>query len=70
MNSWDLDPGKRSFNFKTNWDGGIAKDENGEEFYFMIAGGKDTKPTAENPCSTRSNAKRSFQIKRRSKSNP
>ena len=26
VNYWDLDPGKRSFNFKTNWNGGVAKD--------------------------------------------
>ena len=50
VNSWDLDPGKRSFNFKTNWNGGVAKDaEDGEEFYFMTAGGKSTAPSAENP---------------------
>ncbi|MEM7011002.1 MAG: DUF3472 domain-containing protein [Verrucomicrobiota bacterium] len=49
VNSWDLDPGKRSFNFRKNWDGGVAKDENGEGFYYMIAGGKNTKPTTENP---------------------
>ncbi|MFT5467822.1 MAG: hypothetical protein ACI8UO_002929 [Verrucomicrobiales bacterium] len=49
VNSWDLDPGKRSFNFKTNWNGGVAKDENGEEYYFMTAGGEKTSPTAENP---------------------
>jgi hypothetical protein len=48
VNSWDLTEGKRSFNYKTNWNGGVSKDETGE-FYFMTAGGKDTKPTAENP---------------------
>lgn len=48
VNSWDLDPGKRSFNFKTNWNGGVSKDETGE-FYFMTAGGAETKPTTENP---------------------
>ena len=43
-----LDPGKRSFNFKTNWNGGVAKDAAGE-FYFMTAGGKATQPTTKNP---------------------
>ena len=48
VNYWDLDPGKRSFNFKTNWNGGVAKDAAGE-FYFMTAGGKATQPTTKNP---------------------
>ncbi len=48
VNAWDLVEGKRSFNFRTNWDGGVAKDETGE-FYFMTSGGVDTKPTSENP---------------------
>ena len=48
VNSWDLTEGKRSFNFKTNWDGGVAKDATGE-FYYMKSGGANTKPTAENP---------------------
>ena len=48
VNKWDLDPGKRSYNFRTNWDGGVAEDETGP-YYYMIAGGKETKPTAENP---------------------
>ncbi len=48
VNYWDLEPGKRSFNFKTNWDGGVAKDETGE-FYFMTAGGNSTKPSVKNP---------------------
>ena len=48
VNYWDLEPGKRSFNFKTNWNGGVAKDEAGS-FYFMTAGGEDTKPSAANP---------------------
>ncbi len=42
VNSWDLNEGKRSFNFKTNWDGG-------GEYYFMTSGGVDTKPTSTNP---------------------
>ena len=48
VNYWDLEPGKRSFNFKTNWDGGVARDKTGE-FYFMTAGGKTTKPSVKNP---------------------
>ena len=48
VNSWDLVEGKRSFNFRTNWDGGVAKDETGE-FYYMVSGGAGTKPTSENP---------------------
>ena len=48
VNYWDLESGKRSFNFKTNWDGGVAKDETGL-FYFMTAGGKSTKPSVNNP---------------------
>jgi len=48
VNYWDLETGKRSFNFKTNWDGGVAKDDGGE-FYFMTAGGKLTKPSVKNP---------------------
>ena len=55
VNYWDLAPGKRSFNFKTNWNGGVAKDEAGS-FYFMTAGGRDTKPSATNP--SRHNIKR------------
>ena len=48
VNHWDLEKGKRSFNFRTSWNGGVAKDEGGE-FYFMTAGGAETKPTTENP---------------------
>ena len=48
VNYWDLAPGKRSFNFKTNWNGGVAKDASGE-FYFMTAGGKATRPATKNP---------------------
>ena len=50
VNSWDLVEGKRSFNFKTNWNGGVAKDKTGE-FYFMTSGGADTQATATNPSS-------------------
>lgn len=48
VNYWDLDSGKRSFNYKTNWNGGVAEDETGR-FYFMTAGGKTTKPNVKNP---------------------
>lgn len=48
VNSWDLVKGKRSFNFRTNWDGGARKDASGE-YYYMVAGGKETVPTAKNP---------------------
>ena len=48
VNSWDLKKGKRSFNFRTNWDGGVAEDATGE-FYFMRSGGVETKPTTGNP---------------------
>ena len=48
VNSWDLEKGKRSFNFRTNWNGGSARDAAGE-FYFMTAGGRKTVPTTANP---------------------
>ncbi len=48
VNGWDLEKGKRSYNFRTNWDGGIKKDNAGE-FYFMTSGGKATSPSAKNP---------------------
>jgi hypothetical protein len=48
VNTWDLEPGKRSFNYRTNWNGGTARDETGE-FYFMVSGGADTQSEAANP---------------------
>jgi hypothetical protein len=48
VNAWDLVEGKRSFNFRTNWNGGVGKDEGGE-FYFMTAGGAETAPATDNP---------------------
>lgn len=48
VNSWDLVKGKRSFNFKKNWDGGIAEDSTGK-YYYMTSGGSKTSPTTENP---------------------
>lgn len=43
-NGGDLQEGKRSFNYRTNWDAGVAKDETGG-FYYMRSGGAETKPT-------------------------
>ena len=48
VNSWDLTPGERSFNYKTNWDGGTARDGTGE-YYYMVAGGAATTPSSTNP---------------------
>ena len=48
VNSWDLGEDGRSYNYRTNWDGGIASDE-GDEYYFMKAGGAETTPTTTNP---------------------
>lgn len=48
VNAWDLVNGKRSFNYRTNWDGGVAEDDNGK-FFFMTAGGANTKPSTSNP---------------------
>ena len=62
VNYWDLELGKRSFNYKTNWDGGVTKDETGS-FYFMTAGGKGTKPSVNNPSRhevTRTEAKPAY----------
>ena len=49
VNHWDLEPGKRSFHFRRNWDGGRATDRSGEYLY-MISGGDDTRPTTRNPA--------------------
>ena len=48
VNSWDLTEGKRSFNFRTNWNAGVAEDAGGK-FYFMTSGGKHTTPETTNP---------------------
>ena len=48
VNAGDLDRGKRSYNFRTNWNGGIQRDETGE-FYFMTSGGSSTTATTANP---------------------
>ncbi|MEM7231433.1 MAG: DUF3472 domain-containing protein [Planctomycetota bacterium] len=52
VNYWDLEKGKRSFNFRTSWNGGVLKDETGP-FFFMTAGGKKTRPTTKNPSTHR-----------------
>lgn len=48
VNYWDLEPGKRSYDFRNNWNGGVDKGEDGE-FYFMVSGGAKTVATAKNP---------------------
>ena len=48
VNHWDLDPGKRSYNFRTNWNGGIARDKTGF-YYFMTSRGRETLSIAKNP---------------------
>lgn len=48
VNSWDLVPGKRSYNYRTNWDGGVQRDKTGN-YYFMVSGGKKTKSASANP---------------------
>lgn len=48
VNAWELDPGKRSYNFRTNWNGGVDEDASGK-FYFMTSGGAETDASVENP---------------------
>lgn len=48
VNAWDLEPRKRSYNYRTNWDGGVAEDASGK-FFFMTAGGATTTPSTSNP---------------------
>lgn len=48
VNAGDLKPGKRSYNFRTNWNGGVDRDPTGE-FYFMTSGGAATVATTANP---------------------
>jgi len=45
VNDWDLEVGKRSYNFRTNWDGGVKSDSTGN-FYYMVSGGVTTAPTS------------------------
>ncbi len=48
VNAWDLVEGKRSFNHRTHWDGGVGEDAGGK-FYYMVSGGAETEPSTENP---------------------
>ena len=48
VNSWDLERGKRSYDYRENWDGGVATEKAGE-FYFMTSGGAKTSPATDNP---------------------
>ena len=41
-------PGKRSYNYRTNWNSGVQSDETGE-YYFMTSGGAETAQTTTNP---------------------
>lgn len=43
VNYWDLDKGKRSYQYRTNWDAGIKEDQDGK-FYYMEIGG-DSSPS-------------------------
>ena len=45
VNSWDLDQGKRSYHFRTHWNGGTRDND----YFFMTSGGKLTKPSTDNP---------------------
>ena len=56
VNAWDLDPGKRSYHFRRNFDGGVKRDKRGA-YYYMVSGGAKTAPTTTNPAQ--------FSIKRR-----
>jgi len=47
VNQSDLELGGRSYNYRTNWDGGTDSDETGP-FYYMTSGGTDTAPTTAN----------------------
>lgn len=52
VNAWDLEEGKRSFNYRDHWNGGVKQDES-ESFYFMTSGGKSTRPAVKNPSTHR-----------------
>ncbi len=47
VNKNDIEPGGRSYNYRTNWDGGIKEDATGK-YYYMISGGASTAPTCDN----------------------
>lgn len=48
VNKWDLAKGKRSYNYRTHWNGGTARDADGA-YYFMVSGGAGTKAHVTNP---------------------
>ncbi|NQU22807.1 MAG: DUF3472 domain-containing protein [Candidatus Nealsonbacteria bacterium] len=48
VNSWDLVSGKRSYNYRSNWNGGTSRDATGD-YYFMTSGGAKTAATTANP---------------------
>ena len=48
VNSWDLEPGKRSYHYRRRWNGGVAADDTGK-YYFMTSGGEATSPKVANP---------------------
>jgi len=52
VNHWDLTEGKRSYRFRTNWNGGVIQEESGAHF-FMTAGGRETEPKVANPSNHR-----------------
>ena len=51
VNSWDLENGKRSYHFRTHWNGGTKKtaDTQNNGYFFMTSGGKKTSPSTTNP---------------------
>lgn len=49
VNKWDLVEGKRSYQQRNHWNGGIKAEDNKASHYFMTAGGNETTPTTENP---------------------
>lgn len=53
VNEWDLTLGKRSYDYCSAWDAGVAVDHTGP-FYYMVAGGAETVPTTSNPSVLRS----------------
>lgn len=48
VNKRDLVEGKRSYNFRENWNGGTSKDATGP-FYYMVTGGNETRSEVQNP---------------------
>ncbi|MEZ6096933.1 MAG: DUF3472 domain-containing protein [Pirellulaceae bacterium] len=48
VNAWDLVRGKRSFDRRERWNGGVVNDSS-ESYYFMTSGGDTIKPQVANP---------------------